>query len=113
MLYASCQYCNFFIIQNKIVKGYWYNEGYIRTSSFQFQLNDFNTFVHLTNDAIQNHSESYGKYEEGNKLSYVQFQKYLDSKHSGCGYDLEKQIIPQMKRIATDSIKAAIHFVKG
>ncbi len=95
------------------MKGYWYSEGYIRTSSFEFQLNDFNTFVHLTNDAIQNHSESYGKYEDGNKISYAQFQKYLDLKHAGCGYDLEKQIIPKMKEIATDSIRAAIHIVKG
>lgn len=37
----------------------------------------------------------------------------MDTKFTGCDYDLEKQIIPQMKQIATESIKAAIHIVKG
>lgn len=27
--------------------------------------------IHLTNDAIQKYGASYGKYEEGNKLSYA------------------------------------------
>ena len=113
MLYASGEHRKHCVIQNKTVKGYWYSEGYIRTSSFQFQLHDFNTFVHLTNDAVQNHSESYGKYEQGNKVSYAQFQKYLDVKYPGSGYDLQKQIVPAMKQIATDSMKAATHIVKG
>ena len=65
------------------MKGYWYREGYIRTSSYEFQLNDFNTYIHLTNDAIQNNSETYGKYEDGNKISFAHFQKYLDKKYRG------------------------------
>jgi tubulin polyglutamylase TTLL1/tubulin monoglycylase TTLL3/8 len=32
----------------------------------------------LTNDAIQKYGNNYGKYEEGNKISYAEFQKYLD-----------------------------------
>lgn len=95
------------------MKGYWYKEGYIRTSSFEFQLHDFNSFVHLTNDAVQNNSESYGKYEQGNKLSYNQFQRYLDSRHPGCGYDLEAQVVPKMKQVAADSLRAAVHLVTG
>lgn len=59
---------------------YFFGEGYIRTSSYQFDINDVcDTEIHLTNDAIQKNSEDYGKYEEGNKLSYVEFQKYLDT----------------------------------
>ncbi len=35
------------------LKGYWYNEGYIRTSSQKYQCNDFgNRMIHLTNDAV-------------------------------------------------------------
>lgn len=37
--------------------------------------------IHLTNDAIQKNSTFYGKHEEGNKLSYSEFQKYLDGKY--------------------------------
>ena len=37
---------------NGKLKGYWYEEGYIRTSSSIFNINDENLFVHLTNDAV-------------------------------------------------------------
>mmetsp|Transcript_24239 Transcript_24239/g.37367 ORF Transcript_24239/g.37367 Transcript_24239/m.37367 type:complete len:228 (+) Transcript_24239:1823-2506(+) len=38
---------------NKKLKGYFYEDGYIRTSSREFDLNDLSDkFVHLTNDAI-------------------------------------------------------------
>jgi hypothetical protein len=39
---------------NKILKGYWYEEGYIRTSSKEFTIKNIsNKMIHLTNDAIQ------------------------------------------------------------
>jgi hypothetical protein len=38
---------------NGIYRGYWYQEGYIRTSSTEFTLQDCSDpMVHLTNDAI-------------------------------------------------------------
>ena len=33
--------------------------------------------IHLTNDAVQKHSENYGKHESGNKLSFADFHKYV------------------------------------
>lgn len=54
-----------------VSKFFWYNEGYIRTSSCIFDLSDLtDTFIHLTNDAIQKRSEEYGKFESGNKLTF-------------------------------------------
>lgn len=39
---------------NKTLKGYFYEDGYIRTSSKEFDLNNLgDRFIHLTNDAIQ------------------------------------------------------------
>ncbi len=62
------------------MKAYFFAEGYIRTASYEFDLGNVgDTEIHLTNDAIQKHCDSYGKYEEGNKLSYVEFQRYLDT----------------------------------
>lgn len=56
---------------NGCFKAYWYNEGYIRTSSSYYSLKrGSNVFVHLTNDAIQKNSQDYSKYEPGNKVSY-------------------------------------------
>lgn len=64
------------------LKAFWYKEGYIRTSSEKYDIEDLgNEFIHLTNDAIQKKSELYGKYEPGNKLSYTNFQRYLDQNH--------------------------------
>lgn len=62
-----------------ITKFFWYEEGYIRTSSEIYKADDISDlFIHLTNDAIQSQNDTYSKYEKGNKVSYTQFQKYLD-----------------------------------
>lgn len=63
-------------------------------------------FIHLTNDAVQKYSKDYGKYEKGNKLSYADFQVYLDEKH-GKGAYVFSQVLERMKKVATDAIKAA------
>jgi hypothetical protein len=53
------------------MKGYFYNDGYLRTSSKEFSLDNLaSRFVHLTNDAIQETSEEYGRFESGNKISF-------------------------------------------
>ncbi len=90
---------------NGNLQGYWYNEGYFRTSSKEFNLkNVTNRLIHLTNDAVQKKSDDYGKFEAGNKLSYQDFQKYLDSQD--IKLNIVKDIVPQLKKIATDTIKA-------
>ena len=55
---------------NGILKGYWYRDGYVRTSSAQYTNKIKDGKVHLTNDAIQKQMPDYGKYEKGNKISY-------------------------------------------
>ncbi len=90
---------------NGNLQGYWYNEGYLRTSSKDFNLkNVTNRLIHLTNDAVQKKSDDYGKFESGNKLSYPDFQKYLDSVDIKCNF--VKEIVPQLKKMAADTIKA-------
>ena len=59
----------------------------------------------MTNDAIQQNSESYGQYEDANKLSYSEFQRYLDYSYPGKGFNFDN-IIKEMKSIMTDVIKA-------
>ena len=80
---------------NGHLKGYFYDEGYIRTSSFEFSLaNLSNKLVHLTNDAIQKHNKDYGKYEIGNKMSYPDFQTYLDKTHPDKSVSFERDLLP-------------------
>lgn len=58
---------------NGYKKGYWYQDGYIRTTSYEYSTKNCFGSVHLTNDAIQKNLPDYGKYEKGNKLSYEDF----------------------------------------
>jgi hypothetical protein len=48
---------------NGFLKGYWYGNGYIRTSSEEYDLNDIqNRMIHLTNDAVQSKNSTFGKF---------------------------------------------------
>ncbi|CAD8205623.1 unnamed protein product [Paramecium pentaurelia] len=93
--------------QNGIFKGYWYQEGYIRTSSKEFTTKCLNKYIHLTNDAVQSKDEDYGKFEFGNKISFLEYQRYLDTYHSQSKFNFFIDIYPKMKNIALDLMKAS------
>lgn len=91
---------------NGVIQCYFYQEGYIRTSCKDYNAKSLdNKFIHLTNDAIQKKSEDYGKYESGNKMSYKDFQKYLQNKRFG--KDFTTEVLPIIKKIVLDTIKAS------
>ena len=59
---------------NGNLKGYNYEEGYLRTTSVPYSLKNLSDrTLHLTNDAVQKHSDDYGKFEAANKMSFVDF----------------------------------------
>lgn len=65
---------------NGVLRAYWYQDGYIRTSSYIWKLTNItDSLVHLTNDAIQKDNDDYGKFEPGNKLTYSDLQKYIET----------------------------------
>ena len=79
----------------------------MRTSSEEFSLEELNNpIVHLTNDAIQKDGASYGEYEEGNKLSYNDLQRYLDNTFPEKKINFYEHIYTRMKEIATHAISA-------
>jgi hypothetical protein len=93
---------------NGVLQGYFYSDGYIRTSCVEFSLNDTtNNFIHLTNDAVQKHSEDYGKYEDNNKMSYKDLQRYLDFQYPDENINFFATILPKIKNIVKDTIHAA------
>jgi tubulin polyglutamylase TTLL1/tubulin monoglycylase TTLL3/8 len=93
---------------NGVIQGYFYSEGYLRTTSCEYNIKDTsNNFIHLTNDAIQKHSEEYGKFEDGNKLSYKDFQRYLDHHYTERKVNFVQEILPKIKSLAKDSIMSA------
>ena len=92
---------------NGNLKGFTYEEGYLRTSSVKYSTKNLaNRMTHLTNDAVQKCSENYGKFEAGNKLSYDDFQRYLDRTFTGRNICFERDILPQIKKITTDCFRA-------
>ena len=62
-------------------------------------------FVHLTNDAVQKHSDTYGKHEQGNKISFNEFQRYLDFHEPGLNF--WQTVYPEMRSLARDMFRVA------
>ncbi len=61
-----------------MLRGYFYEEGYIKTCSKLFTLkNCDDAVVHLTNDKVQKQSVCYGAFEPGNKMGYADFERCL------------------------------------
>lgn len=76
-------------------KGYWFADGYVRTTSSEYKLSEASEAVHLTNDAIQKNLPDYGKFEKGNKLSYQQISAYIQKHYPGKSFF--KDVYPSMK----------------
>ena len=55
---------------NGMIKGYWFKDGYARTTSSEYTLKQGGGNIHLTNDAVQKQLPEYGKYEKGTTISY-------------------------------------------
>jgi len=63
------------------MKVYFFKEGYIRTSCIAYSIDTDsieNKNVHLTNNAVQKYCQQYGAFEDGNQLSFQQFQVKMD-----------------------------------
>ena len=99
------------LVNGKLM-GYVYDDGYLRTSSVPFNtVNLDNKLLHLTNDAVQNKSEEYGKFECGNKLSFSDYQQYLQETSDFKGINFRDDIFSQIKVIMNDTFKAVKHVI--
>lgn len=77
------------------LKGYFYEDGYVRTSCKEFNHEDVSDkFVHLTNDAIQVHADDYGKFESGNKMAFPEFSKVVQQQNPKLDFDMYRDIMP-------------------
>jgi hypothetical protein len=91
-------------------KWYFFKEGYLRTSATPYKLDSAsanNPYMHLTNNAIQKHSKAYSQFEDGNQLSFSQFQAYLSSTSTYARVNFFADILPKMKNIIKQSLLAA------
>lgn len=92
-------------INNK-TQAYFYKEGYLRTSCQLFTTDDLNDrFIHLTNDAVQKNSANYGVYEDSNKLSYQEFQEYINESMTE-KINFKETVLPKIRNIVKDTVLA-------
>jgi len=85
---------------------FYYKVGYIRTSSEKYTLDCKFNYIHLTNNCLQQQGNNYGIYEDGNTISFVTFQNYLNQNFPTLGIDFNAHIVPRMKDLAIDCILA-------
>ena len=82
---------------------FFYDKGYLRTSSSEYDLKDDNNYTHLTNNCLQQHGDDYGKYEDGNTIGFEAFQIYLDQTFPQYNLNVQEHFIPRMKDLVIDT----------
>ena len=105
------------VLVTQELKVYFFKEGYLRTSSEIFSLSQdsiTNQFVHLTNNAVQINSENYGKFEDGNQMSFkdisnklTEFQDLKNISNGGSPISIKDVIESQMQNIVKVTFMSA------
>jgi len=55
---------------NHMNEVYFYKKGYVRLSSENYDMDNHNNYVHLTNNCLQQNGSKYGEHEEGKSLTF-------------------------------------------
>ncbi len=69
--------------------------------------------THLTNDAIQSQGDQYGKFQKGNKLSYSQFQNYLQENSMNWKMSDLKAAMKRIAKIIATASHPIINYEKN
>jgi len=92
------------------LKGYFFHRAYARTSCRRFQTDNLSDReIHLTNDAVQKHAKSYGKFESGNKLDLDELQQAISRDYPDSPPNIvQEKIMPEIRRLTWLSLDAAV-----
>lgn len=85
------------VLLDALLNVYIFPEGYLRLSGEPFSLSDGSKFVHLTNNAVQQHAPTYGKFERGNQLSFEDFRQL--ARREGAALDWSKEVYPRILKL--------------
>eukprot|EP01065_Artemidia_motanka_P046714 TRINITY_DN7151_c0_g1_i1.p1 TRINITY_DN7151_c0_g1~~TRINITY_DN7151_c0_g1_i1.p1 ORF type:complete len:1193 (+),score=362.49 TRINITY_DN7151_c0_g1_i1:124-3579(+) len=83
---------------------YFYRQGVCRTSSYEYNGDFTDLFVHLTNHHIQEQAPAYQTYEAGNELFWDKFHEYLQAMPEPA--DFYEEVLPAMHKITAQTIAA-------
>lgn len=86
---------------------YALKEGHLKTCSVDYDCNDINSYVHITNYSLQKYNKQFSKYEKGNEVSFDLFQKYLDEAYSHKMLSVKGDLFPKFKEIIELTFKSA------
>jgi hypothetical protein len=91
------------------MQGYFYSDAYVRTSGKKYSTDNVSDReTHLTNDAVQKFSKSYGKFENGNKLSLTEWQETIKLDYPSAPPNVVfDKIFPEIKELSKLSLAAA------
>ena len=85
---------------------YLFKEGHLKLSSEAYDINNVNSYVHLTNFSVQKYNPAFSQQEIGNELSFQAFQTYLDENYSILNYSVKDNLITEIKKIIRITMKA-------
>lgn len=85
------------VIVDHCLNVFMFKEGHLKASSEEYNCNNMDPFVHLTNYSVQKNSSNFSKYEFGNEISFSDFQKFLESNKNKI--KIFEDILPQIKSI--------------
>jgi hypothetical protein len=76
---------------------YVFKEGHLKACSDEFNIDNDNLFIHLTNYSVQKYNKNFSKSEIGNEISFKTFQEELDKKNANKNF--KKDIFPKIIKI--------------
>ena len=83
---------------------YVFKEGHLKACSDEFNIDNDNLFIHLTNYSVQKHNKNFSKSEIGNEISFQMFQDELNKKNINKNF--KKDIFPEIVKIIWITAKA-------
>ena len=88
------------------MKVYVFKEGHLKATSYKYNLESKDSFVHLTNYSVQKYSDDFSKFERGNEISFDEFQKCLEKDYNLNNINVRKEIFKSLKNVIEISMKA-------
>ena len=83
------------------MKVYIFKEGHLKASSLNYNNNDFDSFIHITNYSLQKYNKFFSKFEKGNEISFQTFQNFINENNY---INFREEIFPKIIEIVKHSV---------
>ena len=87
------------------MEAYIFKEGHLKASSVNYDIDNFDSFVHLTNYSLQKYNKSFSKFEKGNEISFKNFQDFINGKEDS--FNFREIIFPKFIEIVKNTVLCA------